>query len=135
MADKNVDYAHVDECPHVDEDVDNLLGEQSTHVSGEQSTSKTLSQLEAHIAKMAETMSRMGDMWGRIATKRDCVDSSPLPFPPKRNRLDDDADRQWEWGIRGERQVCYLLRHCEPRIRPQFPNEMDAQTWLQNQSR
>ena len=23
MADKNVDYAHVDECPHVDEDVDN----------------------------------------------------------------------------------------------------------------
>ena len=89
MADKNVDYAHVDECPHVDEDVDNLLGEQSTHVSGEQSTSKTLSQLEAHMAKMAETMSRMGDMWGRIATKRDCVDSSPLPFPPKRNRLDD----------------------------------------------
>ena len=60
MADKNVDYAHVDE------DVDNLLGEQSTHVSGEQSISKTLSQLEAHMAKMAETMSRMGDMWGRI---------------------------------------------------------------------
>ena len=91
MADKNVDYAHVDECSHVNEDVDNLLGEQSTHVSGEQSTSKTLSQLEAHMAKMAETMSRMGDMWGRIATKRDCVDSSTLPFPPKRNRLDDDG--------------------------------------------
>ena len=45
MADNNVDYAHVDECPHVDEDVDNLLGEQSTHVPGEQSTSNTLSQL------------------------------------------------------------------------------------------
>ena len=66
MADKTVDYVQGDECPHVDEDVDNLLGEQSTHVPGEQSTSKTLSQLETHMAKMAETMSRMGDMWGHI---------------------------------------------------------------------
>ena len=106
MADKTVDYAHVDECPHVDEDVDNLLGEQSTHVSGEQSTSKTLSQLEAHIAKMAETMSRMGDIWGRMATKRDCVDSSPPPFPPKRNRLDDDAD--------SEAEMASLMRPLNP---------------------
>ena len=47
MADKAIDCAHLDEYPHVDEDVDNLLGEQST--------SKTLNQLEAHMAKMAET--------------------------------------------------------------------------------
>ena len=40
MADKTVDYAYVDECPHVDEDIDNLLGQPFAHVSGEQSTSK-----------------------------------------------------------------------------------------------
>ena len=58
------------------------------------------------MAKMAETMSRMGDMWGRIATKRDCVDSSPLPFQPKRNRLDDDAD--------SEAEMASLMRPLNP---------------------
>ena len=58
------------------------------------------------MAKMAETMSRMGDMWGRIATKSDCVDSSPLPFPPKRNRLDDDAD--------SEAEMAFLMRPLNP---------------------
>ena len=74
------------ECPHVDEDVDNLMGkqsthvsaEQSTHISGEQSTNKTLSQLEANMAKMAENMAEMVDMMGCLATKRECVDSTHL---------------------------------------------------------
>ena len=40
MAHKLLTKLHVDERPHADEDADNLLGEQSTHVSGDQSTSK-----------------------------------------------------------------------------------------------
>ena len=49
------------------------------------------------MSKMADSTSRMGNMmWGCIATKRDCVDSSPPPFPPKRNRLDDDVDSEAE---------------------------------------
>ena len=44
-----------------------------------------------------------GDVY---ATKRDCVDSSPLPFPPKRNRLDDDADF--------EAEMASLMRPLNP---------------------
>ena len=68
MADTFVDY------PYVDEEVGNLMGEQYTHVCEEQSTSKTLSQLEAHMAKMAETMSGMGDV-GIPTKKRNLLDA------------------------------------------------------------